>query len=230
MSPRASRWNGPGVRPLAWSLAGVAASVEEAPIRRDAPRGPVPVRHEPAPAEAAADFDARAAAERDAFAMGFAQGERAGAEAGMKRADAMLRRLGETLDELAGLRRQILQQSERQLVELALAIARRIVRREIAVDGELLSALARVAIDRLGESASATIRLHPDDFARTAAQVERWAAARVQVVADPSIARGGCFVESPFGFVDASVDAQFQEIARALVGEEQAAGAPVVAG
>ena len=42
--------------------------------------------------------------EREAFAKGYAQGERAGAEAAGKRGEAMLRRLTETLDELTTLR------------------------------------------------------------------------------------------------------------------------------
>lgn len=176
----------------------------------------------PAPAPVvpdAAEQQARLAAlERDAFAKGYAQGERAGTEAGARRSEAMLRRLGETLNELAGLREQILRQSERQLVQLALALARRIVKREMAVDDEFLMALARVALDRLGESSAATIHLHPDDYARTPArQLEQWSSSHIKVTADPAVPRGGCRVESPFGFVDASIDAQFQELARALL-------------
>ena len=44
------------------------------------------------------------------------------------------------------------------------------------------------------------------------------------VVPDPSIARGGCMVESDFGIIDASLDRQFDEMARALLGS---AGVPV---
>jgi flagellar assembly protein FliH len=175
-------------------------------------------RHTPDPAELEAHL---AALERDAFAKGYAQGERAGVEAGNRRGDAMVRRLGDTLEELASLRRTLLQQSERQLVQLALALARRVVRREIAADEQLLMALARVAVDKLGDAGPTTVRLHPEDFARAAARgAERWAAAHVTVVADPVVSRGGCLVESPFGFVDASIDAQFQELARALLDGE----------
>ena len=38
------------------------------------------------------------------------------------------------------------------------------------------------------------------------------------VVPDPSIARGGCMVESDFGNIDGSLDRQFDEMARALLG------------
>ena len=42
--------------------------------------------------------------ERDAFAKGYEQGERSGMEAGGRRAEAMLRRMTSTLEELGALR------------------------------------------------------------------------------------------------------------------------------
>src|SRR4051794_6277674 len=71
------------------------------------------------------------AIEREAFAKGYAQGERAGAEASATRADAMLRRLAQTLEELAALRAEIIRRTERQMVQLIVAIAERVVQREI---------------------------------------------------------------------------------------------------
>ena len=216
MSHRATRTDASRVSPFAWSQ---TTHQPPAPaVAEPAPGAGVARRQ---PGDAAEEQARLAALERDAFAKGYTQGERAGIEAGAKRSDAMMRRLGETLEELASLRRTILHQSERQLVQLALALARRIVRREIAADEELLTALARVALDRLGDSGQATIRLHPDDYARAAARrVDQLASAHVTVLADPAVSRGGCLVESPFGFVDASIDAQFQELARALLDGE----------
>jgi flagellar biosynthesis/type III secretory pathway protein FliH len=39
----------------------------------------------------------------------------------------------------------------------------------------------------------------------------------VRVVPDPAVVRGGCLVESDVGTVDASPDAQFAELSRALL-------------
>jgi flagellar assembly protein FliH len=158
--------------------------------------------------------------EREAFAKGYEQGERAGLEAGGKQVDAMLRRLAQTLDQLGDLRRTMIRETERQMVELALAVARRIVRREVALDQHLTLSMARLALERLGERTSATVRLHPDDLAATAAGRSEWSGSHVTVVADASVRRGGCRIESDFGSVDASIDAQFREVARALLVEE----------
>ena len=161
------------------------------------------------------------AIEREAFTKGYAQGERAGAEAAAVRGEAMLRRLAQTLEELGGLRSDMIRKSEQQLVQLAIAIATRVIQREISLDADLLIAMARVALDRLGESSSATIRLHPDDYAAAMkAGSGRLSTDTVTVVADPIVNRGGCLVESDFGLIDLGVSSQVNEIATALLGED----------
>lgn len=185
---------------------------------------------EPAPPPALPDFEtlrqehqARLAAlERDAFTKGYAQGERAGMEAGSKRAEAMLRRVAQTVEELGALRHTLAQQSERQMVQLALMVARRIVHREVSLDPELVAAMAHVALQKLSASSPATIRLNPDDYTVVARASERWTGSQVTVVPDPAVARGGCLVESEFGRIDATLDRQFDEMARALLGSQPA--------
>lgn len=196
------------VEPFGWEPAGTR-SVQALSVAGAAAR----------PDRAADQADA-AAVERDAFAKGYAQGERAGAEAAATRADGMLRRLAQTIEELAGLRAEMIHRTERQAVQLVLAIAERVVQREVSLDRGLLVGMARVALDRLGEYGSATIRLHPDDFQAIGAKPpvgDR----PVQIVADPSVGRGGCHVQSDFGFMDASPESQFRELARALLSDAE---------
>ena len=57
----------------------------------------------------------------------------------------MLRRVAQTIEELAQLRRTIMRETERQMVQLALALARRVVLRELSLDPDLVAALAHVA-------------------------------------------------------------------------------------
>jgi flagellar assembly protein FliH len=165
--------------------------------------------------------------ERDAFTKGYAQGERSGEEAATVRSEAVVWRLTQTLEELGALREQMIHKTERQVVQLAIAIAARILHREVEADQELLVAMARVALDRLGDRSAATIRLNPQDFA--AAGVDRLVGhAAVQIVADPTVNRGGCRVESDFGLIDVSVAAQLAEITTALLGDESGMEAEAV--
>lgn len=166
-----------------------------------------------------ADVKMRVASlERDAFAKGYAQGERAGQEAASTRADGMLRRLSQTVEELASLRSEIIRRTERQTVQLVLAIAERVVHREVTLDRGLLLGMARAALDRLGEYGSATIRLHPDDFTAIGVKAPL-DDGPVRVLADPVVTRGGCLVQSDFGFMDVSPESQFRELARTLLSD-----------
>jgi len=96
----------------------------------------------------------------------------------------------------------------------------RIIQREVSLDRSLLAGMARAALDRLGEYGSATIRLHPEDFAAIGARAT--ADGPVRIVADALVPRGGSLVQSDFGFMDASPEAQFRELARALLSEMDA--------
>jgi flagellar assembly protein FliH len=206
MSTRARRATGQAViLPFAWQNTGPSAPPAAPPA--DPARDPASPVH-------------LAALERDAFARGFAQGEVAGAEAAASRGEAMLRRLTQTLEEIAEMRAQIVRETEQQLVRLAIAIARRIVQREMTMDPDLLRAIARVAMDRLGETTGITVRLNPDDHAAIAAGRDpQWGGGHVTVVADARLPRGGCRLESEIGTVDASVDAQLQEITKSLLND-----------
>lgn len=192
------------------------------------PSTPAPAPKAAPPAEPSIDIEKlRASVEREAFHKGYAQGERAGAEAAATRGEGMLRRLKETLEELTTLRSDMLHRSERQLVQLALAIARRVVQREVTLDRAVLVGMARAAIDRLGDHATATIRLHPDDYAQVAPGLRQTDDAHVRVEPDPLVSRGSCLVQSDFGFMDVTPEAQFEELARTLLEERPAEPAPV---
>jgi flagellar assembly protein FliH len=160
------------------------------------------------------------AIERDAYARGFAEGQQAGETAATARTDAMLRRLEKTIEEIAALRGAMLQRTERDIVRLALAIAERVIHREVATHHDLLVGMARVAIDRLGEHPAATIHLHPSDHdAVTHGDASR-PGSGITLVADHQVARGACLVRSAFGTIDLGLDSQMREIARGLLGDE----------
>ena len=200
----------------------------EAPVesfRWDHIGAPRPAAAGPAPGSPeSAEVQARIAAlVRDAFAKGYAQGERAGTEAAATRAEGMLRRLQQTVEELGGLRGEIIRRTERQTVQLVLAIAERIVAREVTLDRTVLLGMARAALDRLGEYGSATIRLHPEDFKAIGGKALESGA--VTITADAVVTRGGCLVQSDFGFMDVSPDSQFRELARTLLSDADAAPA-----
>ena len=181
------------------------------------PSRPVDLRDTPLPPVIA---DRVAAVERDAYAAGHADGVREGDAAAAARIDALVRRLEQTISEVAGLRTVMVRRTEREIVRLAIAIAERIVHREVSVDRDLMLTMARIAIDRLGDHAAATIHLNPADFDAVSANGDPAPhGGAVKMVADHQVTRGGCLIRSAFGVIDASIDSQVREIARGLLGD-----------
>lgn len=165
----------------------------------------------PAPAPPAPD----PVALDQAFQAGVAEG-RAAAEQALTAERA---RLTATIAEVAGLRRRIFDAAEHEVMTLALGVAQRILHREVQLAPDILLAMARVALGRMGDRVEATVRLHPADVAA----VTRAGAPSDGLVleADPSLPRGGCRVESVVGSVDLGVDAQLTELSRLLLGDAE---------
>ena len=161
-----------------------------------------------------------AALEKEAYGKGLVDGERAGEATAALRIDALTRHLSATIDQIASLRVGMMKKTERELVRLAVAMAERIVRREVQIDRSLLAAMAQVAIERLGENVAATIHLHPSDYDAVASRRDPALSQAVELVSDPTVEPGGCLVRSSFGLIDAGIDTQIREVARALLGDE----------
>ncbi|MGE5115845.1 MAG: FliH/SctL family protein [Betaproteobacteria bacterium] len=120
------------------------------------------------------------------------------------------------------------QQMAQALAQAATALARQVVRSELATRPELVAAVAREALGVLLQSARhITVQVHPDDLALVAQgaadDLERRGA---RLVADPAVARGGCVVESDIGGVDAGIEQRWARAARAL-GDAAPLGEPL---
>ena len=114
------------------------------------------------------------------------------------------------------------QQMAHCLAVSATQLARQIVRCEIRAHPELVQAVAREATEALLLSARhITLRVHPDDQALVAQGAADVLAARgARLIADGSIARGGCLVESDIGVLDATLQARWNRCAAALGNDE----------
>ena len=124
---------------------------------------------------------------------------------------ALVRSIGEQLDALQ-------QEMARAVANSAAALARQVLRSELALRPEAVATVAEQAIDALLLSARhIVLRVHPDDHALIAGNSAEAIAARgARVVADPTIARGGCRVESDIGLVDATIDERWRRAVAAL--------------
>lgn len=149
------------------------------------------------------------------------EGQREGEALGMRRAaeqlEPVLNRFARTIEELAAYRNRFRREAEQDLVRLALAVAKRILRRELTIDPGVMLGLVKAALDQLELRETHRIRMHPQD----APAVERHLRdlglpSRLEVVSDASLERGAAIFETVRGEMDASLDTQLAEISRGL--------------
>ncbi len=157
--------------------------------------------------------------EREARERGLSEARANIAQEVATAAEPLRQRFSQTLEELNALRSTIGARTEREMVRLALEIARKVVGREVTTDPEIVLTLTRVALSRLHTRAVATVRLNPEDYAFVAARREQLESlGSIEIVSDRAIGRGGCLIETEMGDIDARVEQQFAEIERGFFG------------
>ena len=153
----------------------------------------------------------------EAKAAGAREGEAAGRSRAMADVQDTLERLAQSIDDLAALRSRLRREAEADTVKLALAIARRVIRRELAVDPEALHGLVLAALEKLQAQEISRVRVHPSQVSAVAALLRKPSnGLPIEVVPDGSREPGAVVFETDRGNLDASVESQLGEIERGL--------------
>jgi flagellar assembly protein FliH len=182
----------------------------------DAGRGPAGTAPDLAAATARLERRAEQRA-REAHAAGFREGEAAGQKRAAAELEPVLDRLAGSIREMAGWRGEMRREAEADMLRLALEIARRVLRREMAVDPDALRGLVLAALEKLEGQEISRVKVHPSHAALLGELLrKRGAGQPVEVIADASREPGAAIFETERGNLDASVDAQLREIERGL--------------
>jgi flagellar assembly protein FliH len=171
------------------------------------------------------EFDKRMAEEtRKAFEAGRERGRQEGRQAEHEAQAAVLaaaaeqrnRQAAAMIEGFAQERDRFLHSVEREVVELALAVAARILRREAQMDPLLLTGAVRVALGQLSGSTTAKLRVPPGELElwTEAMAVLPNLALKPVVVAGEGMRLGDCVIETELGSVDLGIRSQLGEIER----------------
>ncbi len=157
----------------------------------------------------------RDSVEREAYQRGFAEGQATGKEQAAAELKPIVDRMAQTLAELTTVRSRLRREAEKDLLKLAIAIARRVLHRELTIDPESIEGVIKVAIEKLQSRDLCRVRVHPDQAPAIRASFERFSNShKVELVADPSLQIGDVMFETATGTLDASIESQLQEIDR----------------
>ena len=162
-------------------------------------------------------------AERMAQAAAFEQGRQAGQQQAHSEFEAALlknrEQVVQALREFGLERQNYYQRVEAEIVQLALAIARKILHRENQIDPNALAGIVRVTLEKLDSGTKVSLHVHPQEAARWrhyfACQVENVPAP--DVFEDATLLPGDCRVETSVGSTEIGLESQLKEIETGLL-------------
>ncbi len=151
----------------------------------------------------------------EAHHRGVEDGLRRGREEAAAEMKKALDQMAHTLDELAKVKRKLRREAEQELVKLALAVARRILYRELSTDPSAIEGIVNAALHKLQQREVSRVRVCPQAVAAVRAALDRvGSGSGLEVVADAGLSSGALLFETSVGELDASIDTQLQEIQR----------------
>lgn len=170
----------------------------------------------------AAQIVAEAQAERErqkseAYNEGFDAGHTEGYDKGSAEVDRLIERMHKMLDAVMQRREEILQDTESQIVELVILMARKVIKILSENQKNVIMANTLAALKKVKTRGEVTLRVNLEDVKLTTANVDEFIKhveniKGITVLEDSSVERGGCIVETDFGAIDARISSQLTEL------------------
>ena len=165
-------------------------------------------------AEAQAQHDKIVA---DARQEGFDQGSSEGYEKGKAEVERLIERMHKVLEAVMQRREEILQDTESQIVELVILMARKVIKILSENQKNVIMANTVAALRKVKTRGNVTLRVNIEDVKLTTAHADEFIqhvenVQGITVQEDSAVEKGGCIVETDFGAIDARISSQLTEL------------------
>ncbi|RKD75372.1 flagellar assembly protein FliH [Sinobaca qinghaiensis] len=157
----------------------------------------------------------------DAKQAGAAEGFAEGYETGKKSWEEEIDKAGRVVQSSRVEKEAYLEASEGTILKLAMAVAERMLGKSVLQDETLWVDLVKQALIEVKEEKEITIYVAPDQYDITVDRKDEIEAVLYQnqqlwIVPSHQLEQNQCYIETPFGRVNASLDTQFAEIKQQL--------------
>lgn len=161
------------------------------------------------------------AARSQGYTAGFEEGRAAGMEAAEQAIGETVARLAAIVGNVQENHATFYRAAERQVVDLALQIAQKVVEREVENMPDLAVNVIRQALEEMDARTATRVRVNPNDeeiLRRHWREVvpPGVPADRIEMLADERVASGGAVIESTQGQVDAQLETKLAQLGNAL--------------
>lgn len=148
---------------------------------------------------------------------GFEQGSKEGFDKGSAEVDRLIDRMHKILEAVMQRREEILQDTESQIVELVILMARKVIKILSENQKNVIMANTVAALRKVKTRGNVTLRVNIEDVKLTTAHADEFIqhvenVQGITVQEDSSVEKGGCIVETDFGAIDARISSQLTEL------------------
>jgi flagellar assembly protein FliH len=162
--------------------------------------------------------------EQEAYNKGFEQGEQDARLVNQKARDDFYTSTREVLQQIKEIREKMYRDTEKELVELAVDIAEKLVFRQLELDPGTVIDIAKAACTQAKECELVIIYIKPDQFESIKARKDEvisqlYKTKRFEFVADPTIESGGCRIETEQGYIDATIETMLKHLNTIIKGK-----------
>jgi flagellar assembly protein FliH len=146
----------------------------------------------------------------------------AGFQEGLRQAEQSLSGVWDLLENLQTAHQQALANSVEQIVPIAIEIAEKIIKTEVACDKTLLIAIAKDLLSKVDRTQKTIVfKVNPADVALLKDEIERHPSWRMNdrdilVEEDAAVAQGSCVLETAGGQIDANFHTQLKTVRQLL--------------
>ncbi|MBC8016113.1 MAG: flagellar assembly protein FliH [Sporomusaceae bacterium] len=155
------------------------------------------------------------------YQEGFTQGHQAGTVEMEQVINQTIARSQQMLAAAEQAAKEMILGAEAQIIDIALAVARKILAYEIAENPMVVLPLVKATLQKVSDQEDVVIRVSIDDFdavllAKTDLQMMIGREHALKIIVDRTVHSGSCVIDTSYGTVDARVDAQFEIIKKTL--------------
>ncbi|MCR9143305.1 MAG: flagellar assembly protein FliH [Leptospirales bacterium] len=159
--------------------------------------------------------------EHEAYQKGYDAGREVGFKKGQAEVRRLIDRLGTIVGQAIDVREEIIAASEKQMVDMILMIARKVIKDEVVERKEVVLNNIRESLKRIKDRDRVDIRVNFADLELTTAHKDELikmmeSLRKVNIYEDSRIDRGGCIIETDVGSIDARISTQLKEIEEAI--------------
>lgn len=155
--------------------------------------------------------------EHEAYKKGYDAGREEGYKEGQSEVARLIDRLGTIVATAVDIRDDIIRSSEKQMTEIILMIARKVIKDEIVERREVVINNIKEAIKRVKDRDRIDIRVNFADLDMTTAHKDELikmieSLKKINIYEDSRVERGGCIIETDVGAIDARISTQLDSI------------------